>query len=173
METSAPILKLAELSEAKTIACLSRDEIEAGIGWRWRAAAIKAMIRDPDAIVVCAYVPTGDKSADRFAGFGIMQYELDHAHLNLLAVVPSYRRRGIARELLLWLEKSALVAGVDTVALEVRAVNVPARAFYRNAGYQENEYLRHYYRTPHGKTAAAYRMGRSLRETRFRPPKVR
>jgi len=97
-----------------------------------------------------------------------MQYELDHAHLNLLAVVPNYRRRGIAHELLRWLEKTAMVAGVDTVALEVRAVNTPARTFYRQAGYQENQYLRHYYRTPDGTTEAAYRMRRSLREQRFR-----
>ena len=169
MEVSEPTLKLASLKEAKTIASLSRDEIEAGLGWRWRADAITAMIRDPDAIVVCAYVPTDNDTADQFAGFGIMQYELDHAHLNLLAVVPNYRRLGIARELLHWLEKSALVAGIDTVALEVRAANVPARSFYRNAGYLENEYLRHYYRTPDGKTEAAYRMQRSLRDPRFRP----
>ena len=169
MEALTPTLKLASLKEAKTIASLSRDEIEAGLGWRWRADAITAMIRDPDAIVVSAYVPTGNDTPDQFAGFGIMQYELDHAHLNLLAVVPNYRRLGIAHELLRWLEKSALVGGIDTVALEVRAVNVPARSFYRNAGYLENEYLRHYYRTPDGKTEAAYRMRRSLRERRFRP----
>ena len=169
MEALTPTLKLASLKEAKTIASLSRDEIEAGLGWRWRADAITAMIRDPDAIVVSAYVPTGNDTPDQFAGFGIMQYELDHAHLNLLAVVPNYRRLGIAHELLRWLEKSALVGGIDSVALEVRAVNVPARAFYRNAGYLENEYLRHYYRTPDGKTEAAYRMRRSLRERRFRP----
>ncbi len=168
MEAPAPTLKLASIREAKTIASLSRDEIEAGLGWRWRADTITAMIRDPDAVVVCAYVPTTNGAADEFAGFGIMQYELDHAHLNLLAVVPNYRRRGIAQELLRWLEKTAMVAGVDTVALEVRAVNTPARTFYRQAGYQENQYLRHYYRTPDGTTEAAYRMRRSLREQRFR-----
>ena len=167
MEAPAPTLKLASIKDAKTIASLSRDEIEVGLGWRWRTDAITTMIRDPDAIVVCAYMPTTNDMTDEFAGFGIMQYELDHAHLNLLAVVPSYRRRGIACELLRWLEKTALIAGVDTVALEVRAVNVPARAFYRQAGYQENQYLRHYYRTPDGKTEAAYRMRRSLRHQRF------
>ncbi|MFP6796331.1 MAG: GNAT family N-acetyltransferase [Pseudomonadales bacterium] len=168
MEAPAPTLKLASLKEAKTIASLSRDEIEAGLGWRWRVEAITAMIRDPDAIVVCAHVPMDNDTIQHFAGFGIMQFELDHAHLNLLAVAPKYRRQGIARELLQWLEKTALVAGIDTVTLEVRAVNVPARAFYRDAGYQENEYLRRYYRTPDGKTEAAYRMRRSLRQGRFR-----
>ena len=46
---------------------------------------------------------------------------MSSAHLNLLAVDPAHRRRGIARRLLTWLEESALTAGTFTVGLELRA----------------------------------------------------
>ena len=44
-----------------------------------------------------------------------------------------------------WLEKSARVAGISAVFLEVRAKNQAARAFYRALGYREKALLALYY----------------------------
>jgi ribosomal-protein-alanine N-acetyltransferase len=87
-----------------------------------------------------------------------MRYGEDVAHLDLLAVAPSYRRAGVGRELLEWLEKCAVVAGIFTVALEVRAANEGAQLFYERVGYRAIAHLPGYYQGVEG----ALRMGRDL-----------
>jgi molybdenum cofactor biosynthesis protein B len=73
----------------------------------------------------------------RLAGFAIMEFYDEHAHLSLLAVQPGYQRLGIGRQLIEWLESSARVAGTFTVRLELRASNDGARLFYERLGYRE------------------------------------
>lgn len=70
------------------------------------------------------------------AGFAIMQFGDDLAHLFLLAVKPEYRRTGIGQSMMEWLEKSCRTAGIQQVRLEVRASNRGAMEFYRNLGYR-------------------------------------
>jgi ribosomal-protein-alanine N-acetyltransferase len=92
------------------------------------------------------------------AGFAIMRYGDDNAHLDLLAVAPPYRRLGIGRQLLQWLEKCAVVAGIFDVALEVRAGNEGAQLFYERMGYRTLAQLPGYYQG----VEAALRLGRDL-----------
>ena len=82
----------------------------------------------------------------------------DVAHLDLLAVAPQYRRAGVGRQLLEWLEKCAVVAGVFSITLEVRAANEGARAFYQRMGYRALVELPGYYQG----VEPALRMGRDL-----------
>ncbi len=77
------------------------------------------------------------RAGTAIVGFAIMRYGDDTAHLNLLAVAPAHRRRGIGRRLVAWLEDTALTAGTFTIALELRAGNAGARAFYAALGYRE------------------------------------
>lgn len=95
---------------------------------------------------------------ENIAGFAIMRYGDDDAHLDLLAVAPRYRRAGIGRRLLEWLERCAVVAGIFTIALEVRAGNQGARLFYQHMGYRTIAHLPGYYQG----IEAALRMGRDL-----------
>src|SRR5512143_232692 len=85
---------LARLSESAEIARLSRDLIEAGLSWSWTAPRVGASGRSTDANVV------GARGGHRIAGFGIMRYGDDDAHLDLFAVVPEYRRAGLGRRLI-------------------------------------------------------------------------
>jgi ribosomal-protein-alanine N-acetyltransferase len=105
--------------------------VEAGLRPAWGAARVGWHIRDADSVVLIA------RHGPAVAGFAIMRYGDERAHLNLLAVDPQHRRRGIARTLLTWLEESALTAGTFTVSLELRAHNGGARAFYGALGYTE------------------------------------
>ena len=75
-----------------------------------------------------------------------MTFGDDRAHLVLLAVQPSHRRRGIARRLLTWLLDSAAIAGMASIHLELLEDNVAARAFYRSLGFTETLRLPGYYR---------------------------
>jgi [ribosomal protein S18]-alanine N-acetyltransferase len=105
------------------------------------------------------------RHAGTLAGFAIMRYGDDRAHLNLLAVAPEHRRRGVARTLLTWLEESALTAGTFTVGLELRAQNLAARAFYASLGYQETGEVPGYYQG----VESAIRLRRDLRVHRETP----
>ena len=113
---------------------------------------VAASIRAPDVNVLVACIH------ENIAGFGIMRYGDDDAHLDLLAVAPPYRRTGIGRQLLEWLEKCAVVAGIFSVALEVRAGNEGAQLFYERLGYRTLVHLPGYYQG----IEAALRMGRHL-----------
>jgi ribosomal protein S18 acetylase RimI-like enzyme len=113
---------------------------------------VAASIRAPDVNVLVAC------SHEKIAGFGIMRYGDTDAHLDLLAVAPPYRRAGVGRQLLEWLEKCAVVAGIFSVALEVRAGNDEAQLFYKRMGYRTLVDLPGYYQG----IEAALRMGRHL-----------
>ena len=152
MTSSELSLCLARPAEATTIASLSRDLIEYGLQWRWTPIRIAASIRAPDVNVLVARVH------DNIAGFAIMRYGDDDAHLDLLAVAPPYRRAGVGRQLLEWLEKCAVVAGIFSVALEVRTGNEGAQLFYRRMGYRAIVNLPGYYQG----IEAALRMSRDL-----------
>jgi ribosomal-protein-alanine acetyltransferase len=143
---------LARWSDAGEIAGMSRDLIEAGLRWSWTPRRVAASIRSPLAIVVVA------RAADRVAGFGIMRYGADDAHLDLLGVDREYRREGLGRRLVEWLEKPALVAGISAVFLEVRASNHGARTFYERLGYRTLARIAHYYQG----RESAIRMGREV-----------
>ncbi len=74
-----------------------------------------------------------------------MRFGEEEAHLDLLAVRPKYRRAGVGRRLMEWLEKSAVVAGISVIYLEVRENNKQAQAFYRKLGYCRVTRLPGYY----------------------------
>lgn len=73
------------------------------------------------------------------------------AHVRNLAVVPSERRRGLARRLLTASLSPYRQAGYDRVRLEVRESNAPARALYRDVGFAVVDRREGYYRD--GETA--------------------
>lgn len=146
-------LRLARPADASLVASMARDYIEDGLRWTWRPGRVARQISDSDTVVLVAL------DGRRLAGFAIMSYGDDSAHLNLLAVDPAYRLRGLGRRMMTWLEKSACTAGAFRVTLEVRARNLGARCFYRALGYKEIVMLRGYYQGAED----AVRMHRDLR----------
>jgi ribosomal protein S18 acetylase RimI-like enzyme len=139
VNTAAVTLRLADASDADTIAQMSRDLIESGLGWRYRSDRVRRMItrRDTSALVAC------DRRG--IVGFAVMQFDDEHAHLMLLAVRPSHQRQGVARQLMQWLLRSARVAGMVSLHLELRASNSAALHFYRSLGFAQTLVLAGYY----------------------------
>jgi ribosomal protein S18 acetylase RimI-like enzyme len=133
-------LRLATSDDAPSIARMSRDLIERGLGWSWTPLRVRRSIDDANTNVVFA------TSGSLPVGFGIMKYHDDEAHLLLLAVRPDHGRQGIGAALVGWLEAAARTAGIGQVYLEARAANAAARAFYRRLGYGEIQMLPGYYR---------------------------
>ncbi len=132
MNTTQAQVRFAELGEAETIAKLSRDTIEVGLPWRWQPVEIERFIRSNRHNVIVAH------EAGLLVGFAVMGYGDEDAYLALLAVLPSHRRHGIAKKLLAWLLKTADVAGLKTVSVELREDNLVARDLYLAAGFVEH-----------------------------------
>jgi ribosomal-protein-alanine N-acetyltransferase len=139
MSTQDITLQLADRTDAAVLAAMSRDLIEAGLGWRYRAQPIRQLIEDPETVTLVA------RSGEAVAGFGIMKFGEERAHLVLLAVRADFRRRGIARRLIEWLVTSAATAGVASIHVELRARNTAAYAFYRGIGFAETLRVPGYY----------------------------
>jgi ribosomal-protein-alanine N-acetyltransferase len=142
----------ANPSDAAVLATMSRDLVELGLGWSWTPSRIIRHIRSADSVVLVA------RQQGLVAGFAIMRFGLEEAHLDLLAVRPKYRRAGVGRRLMEWLEKSALVAGISVIYLEVRENRLDARTFYERLGYCRIRRLPGYYRG----MESAICMGRDL-----------
>lgn len=132
--------RLATAADAAVLALMARDLVELGLGWSWTGSRIAGHIRSPESVVLVA------QRGRRIIGFAIMRFGKEEAHLDLMAVRPGSRRAGAGRRLMEWLEKSALVAGVSVIYLEVRENNKEARAFYEAIGYCRIRQLPGYYR---------------------------
>ena len=147
-------LRLAKLPDAYPIALMSRVLIEAGLnGWSWDPERVARSIQARDTIALVATVQKP------LVGFAIMNFGDTQAHLSLLAVSQSHQRCGIGTQMMKWLEESALVAGIATVNLELRANNHAARDFYRAMGFHDTAYIPGDYRG----IETALRMSRDIR----------
>jgi ribosomal protein S18 acetylase RimI-like enzyme len=146
-------IRLARPADMFPISRMSRELIEAGLGWSWTPARVGREILSHETVVLTAC------SGERIVAFAIMHFGDETAHLNLLAVEVDSQRMGIGRRLVVWLEESALTAGIVSIGLELRASNQGARRFYQSLGYYETGTIPGYYRG----IEAAIRMTRALR----------
>ncbi len=65
-----------------------------------------------------------------------------------IATLPEYRRRGVAYRLLSYAAKTERGKGLETLFLEVREKNLPARNLYRAFGFREVGVRKNYYSLP-------------------------
>ena len=149
-------IEIARPADAPAIARMSRDLIEYALPWSWRAPRVLRHVCRADSTVITA------RCRDELAGFAIMRFGTEEAHLDLLAVRRRFQRRGLGSEMVRWLEASARVAGVSVVHLEVRETNHGGHAFYRRLGYRRVGRVPGYYCA----REAAFRLARDLWEGR-------
>lgn len=140
MSAIAVRIDLAQPADARPIALLSRELIEYGLEWTWTPARVATQIRREDCLVIRARV-----GRHSLAGFAILRFADQSAHLNLLGVARPFQSQGLGKRLLGWLEETALAGGVFDIFLEVRASNRTALNFYRAAGYRSVHRLPNYY----------------------------
>src|SRR5262249_50061507 len=153
-------LEPACLADARRLAAMSQEFVEAGLRPAWSASRITWHIRHPESVVLVA------RHSRSVVGFAVMRYGDDVAHLNLLAVDPAHRRSGLARRMMTWLEETALTAGTFIIGLELRATNTAALAFYTSLGYRELGRVSGYYQGVEN----AIRMARDVRTARETAP---
>ena len=158
-DSTTTTIRFATRADASVISEMSRDLIEHGLGWSWTRERVLRSLRHPDTNAVIAL-----RGHER-AGFAIMKYGDEEAHLLLLAVHPGHARHGVGSSLVDWLEASARIAGIARVILEARRSNGAAHAFYWSLGYAQTQVLPGYY----GGREASVRMSKPLA---VRPPDV-
>ncbi|MDP2238991.1 MAG: GNAT family N-acetyltransferase [Burkholderiales bacterium] len=154
MTTGHPTLRPAIPADAYEIATMSRYLVEIGLrGWSWHPDRVIKAIRARETLVLVA------EAGNVLIGFAIMEFGDSRAHLSLLAVKPEYQRHSVGRQMMYWLEESALTCGISIIELEFRASNLSARGFYHGLGYTEAKTIAGYYQG----TETALRMSRDIR----------
>ena len=113
----------------------------------WSEAEFADLLRDPACLLQIR------SEAGALQGFALLRQVLEEAELLTLAIAPSARRQGIARDLLL--DASAQMPDADHCILEVARDNMAARALYARLGFNETGCRPRYYRAPDGSTADA------------------
>lgn len=73
---------------------------------------------------------------------------LDEAQVLNVATAPEHRRRGLGRELVFRLISAAKERGAESVTLEVRESNLPARTLYEALGFYGIGRIKKYYTKP-------------------------
>lgn len=106
----------------------------------------EALLMRPDALLQRAiFVAVAD---ERVAGFIVVSLAADEAELESIALLPEFRRQGIAsglcRASMAWAHEECAQA----MWLEVRASNLAAQALYRRLGFDARGTRPHYYSNP-------------------------
>lgn len=132
-------ISLAKDADSAVIAEMSRRLIEFDLPWSWTESRVRYHVHNSECAVIVA------RMGRKVAGFAVMQFYDEHAHLNLLAVHPAFRNQGIGRGMVEWLEESARTAGIFLVRLEMRLLNDGARTFYERLGFEKTGVSPGYY----------------------------
>lgn len=140
MSNSKATIEFARPSDVVQIGGLSKRYIEYDLGWHYTPKRLRELLSDKAKNIVVA------RKGNELAGFGMMTYEDQNANLDLLAVESRYRRCGIGREIVTWLEEVARTAGITNVFVQVRKSNRGAVRFYAKCGFQVIDELGGYYR---------------------------
>ncbi|KAL0222728.1 hypothetical protein P9112_002118 [Eukaryota sp. TZLM1-RC] len=88
--------------------------------------------------------------------------ELWHGHISAVTISPLYRRMGLAKNLIEWLERQSEKQECYFVDLFVRASNATAIAMYHKLGYVIYRTVLNYYMDLDGTKENAYDMRKAL-----------
>src|SRR3989442_6314917 len=96
-------IRLAEPRDAQAIGMMSRDFVEAGLGWKYDAARVLRAIRDRETLAVVARESgQSGKSRGAVTGVPVIEVRDEPRHLGLLAVRRCHRRLGLRQQPLYW-----------------------------------------------------------------------
>ncbi len=100
----------------------------------WPPEFFLAEFGQPHSTTIVARPAVGEDH--QIIGYLIFWTLFDEMHILNLAVHPSYRRRGVARQLFTEAIRRARSRGCQTAWLEVRPSNEAARQLYQSLGFQ-------------------------------------
>lgn len=80
-------------------------------------------------------------SENRLVGTVMAGYEGHRGWINYLAVAPEQRRQGIAKAMMVLVEKKLRALGCPKINLQVRRTNTAVIHFYRAIGFEEDDVI--------------------------------
>lgn len=133
-------LKVREMRKDDTESLAQLDEICFAVPWSEQAFSDEAENELATYLVAC--------DGDRVIGYIGYWKVIDEGHITNIAVLPEYRRQGIASKLLEGIIKAAKDNGLCLLTLEVRKSNMPARCLYEGFGFEPLGERKDYYKKP-------------------------
>ncbi|MEL6381750.1 MAG: ribosomal protein S18-alanine N-acetyltransferase [Cyanobacteria bacterium J06626_18] len=120
---------------------------QACFGGLWSHEGYQRELDSPNSdLLILETLGTGAlEQSPTLIGVGCLWAILDEAHITLLGIAPSQRRRGLGQWLLLKLLHCACDRGLTHATLEVRQSNQKAQALYNKLGFQIAGERRKYY----------------------------
>ena len=117
---------------------------EAAVTALWQACGLIRPWNDPAKDIARKRTVQGElflvaEMSDAVIGCAMFGYDGHRGWVNYLAVAPSHRRRGLARQLMAEGEARLTALGCPKLSLQVRAGNAQAVAFYEHLGYATDE----------------------------------
>ena len=109
----------------------------------WSRRMLSEHLENECAATLVATTPSGT-----ILGYAGLLVILDEGYITNVAVLPEYRRQGIAGELLGVFRRFAEGNKLAFLTLEVRESNAAARALYAKYGYNEVGVRKNYYDHP-------------------------
>lgn len=127
-------------TEADVDAIVSIEEASMSNPWN-RDNYLEAVNSDHAFIMVAA-------DDDIIAGFAVFYLTPPESELPDIVVAESYRGKGLGKALLSQSIATLKVQGIDTIYLEVRVSNTPARTLYSRLGFEEIGKRKYFYSNP-------------------------
>ena len=87
-------------------------------------------------------------------GYAVLSVAAGEAHILNICILPEKQNRGLGRDLLNYLVELAREKRVETMFLEVRLSNEPAKRLYDRMGFNELGIRKNYYPAKQGKEDA-------------------
>lgn len=111
----------------------------------WTSRSIESQVLTDGSIIalIC-----DDKAENQPVGYVSGQSVSDECELYRIAVLPDYRKQGIADALMEYFIKKCKNNGIKSIFLEVRCDNEPAKKLYEKHGFGEVGRRRNYYTEP-------------------------
>lgn len=108
----------------------------------WSEQSLQALFECADALTLTA------RNEKKILGYLSMQTVVDEGYLNNIAVLPDFRRQGIALALMRAAIEQGRQRKLSFLTLEVRAHNQPAQKLYERLGFDRVGLRRNYYSDP-------------------------
>ena len=146
MATRSVTLRHGDARDIAAVEALVDAAFDPRYGEAWTRSQCLGVLAMPGVRLTLALVDEAP------AGFALVRSVADEAELLLIAVAPSFRRRGVGTALIRAVIGEAEATGIADLHLEVRAGN-EAVALYRAHGFAKVGERRAYYR---GNTGQAF-----------------
>ena len=101
---------------------------------------------------------------DKLVGYTCVRAMYEEAQVCNVAVLPEYRRQGIAKQLIEEMLRLSAEKGCQICELEVNTENTPAVELYKKCGFEVAGIRKNFYRRTRYNSRDAYTMTKSLVE---------